>query len=228
MGRILVAEDDELLGKTLVHALSEAGYAVDRVDSGKDAVVMCEIGAFDLLILDFNLPGLSGLQVCQAYRRMGRAEPVLFLTSRGEINDKTAAFECGADDYMTKPFQLLELLARVKALLRRPVAIVDESPRIGEAVFNVAAGSITHKELVVKLQPKEAALLEFLVKRPEQVIPAESLMAAVWGADFEGSEVALRVCLTKIRKALAVLGLERTIVTVHGFGYQFQPNKTSP
>jgi OmpR-family two-component system manganese-sensing response regulator len=199
------------------------GHKLTVACDGAEALSFCEIGRFDLLILDWNMPGRNGVEVCRAYRKQGKMEPILFLTSRSDIVDKEAAFAGGADDYLTKPFHLKELLLRVGALLRRPVAIIEEKIRLGSVVFDYQTGVLSSGGTQVKLQPREAELLLFFVKRPRQVINSEGVRAAVWGAEFEGSDVALRACLSKIRKALTSFGLEKCIETVHGFGYQFNP-----
>lgn len=223
MATILVAENEELLLGAVVDALTSEGHKVSPAKSGTDAKALCEIAAFDLLILDWNMPGCSGVEVSKCYRQQGRAEPILFLTSRNDIEDKETAFAGGADDYLTKPFQLRELLVRVRALLRRPVGFVENSIKLGAASFDPKSGIINCGEQKVKLQPREAEVLLFFVKRPRQVVKAEAVRTAVWGADSDGSDVALRACLVKIRKVLAAIDLEKCIETVHGFGYQFNP-----
>lgn len=222
-GTILVAEDDETLRSAVVDALSSEGYKISAASSGTDAIALCEQGKFDLLILDWNMPGYSGIEVSKFYRKKGNAEPILFLTSRSDIVDKEMAFDGGADDYLTKPFNLRELLLRVKALLKRPVAIIDDAVQIGSVVFEAKSGILKRKDQSIKLQPREAELLLFFIKRPGQLVKAEAVRTAVWGAEFEGSDVALRACLAKVRKALASFHLEKCIETVHGFGYQFNP-----
>ncbi len=220
---ILLAEDDDILRSAVFDALSTEGYKVSIASSGTDAVAFCDLGRFDLLILDWNMPGRSGIEVSKYYRQKGNAEPILFLTSRSDIKDKEIAFDGGADDYLTKPFDLRELLLRVKALLKRPVAIIKDELKIGTVSFELKSGLLKGKEQSVKLQPRETELLLFFIKRPGQILKAEGVRTAVWGAEFEGSDVALRACLAKVRKALAVFELEKCIETVHGFGYQFNP-----
>ena len=220
-GTILLAEDDETLRSAVYDALSTEGYKVSAASSGTDAIALCEQGKFDLLIVDWNMPGHTGIDVSKFYRQKGNAEPILFLTSRSDIVDKEAAFNGGADDYLTKPFNLRELLLRVKALLKRPVAIISDEIHLGAVSFEPKSGILKQKDHSVKLQPREAELLLFFIKRPGQLVKAEAVRMAVWGPEFEGSDVALRACLVKVRKALAAFGLEKCIETVHGFGYQF-------
>lgn len=223
MAKILVAENEDLLLSAVVDALTSEGHKVSSASSGTDAMALCELATFDLLILDWNMPGHTGVEVSKAYRRQGKAEPILFLTSRKDIEDKEAAFAGGADDYLTKPFQLRELLVRVKALLKRPVGFVESSIRLGPASFDPTSGVISCGEQKVKLQPRESEVLLFFLKRPGQVIKAEAVRTAVWGAESDGSDVALRACLVKIRKALSAFDFDKCIETVHGFGYQYNP-----
>ncbi|MBX9687763.1 MAG: response regulator transcription factor [Candidatus Obscuribacterales bacterium] len=225
MSSVLVAEDDELLRSAVVDALSSEGHKVSPAKNGSDAKALCEIATFDLLILDWNMPGCSGVEVSKSYRSQGKAEPILFLTSRSDIVDKEAAFAGGADDYLTKPFQLRELMIRVRALLKRPVGFVEDKIKIADLIFDPKSGVLSRAADEVKLQPREAELLLFFAKHPGQVVKAEAVRTAVWGADFEGSDVALRACLAKVRKALANFNLEKCIETVHGFGYKYNPPK---
>lgn len=223
MASILLAEDDELLRMTVIDALTVAGHKVTSANTGTEAMALCEMGTFDLVILDWNMPGHSGIQVGRCYREQHKAEPILFLTSRSDLDDKEMAFSIGADDFLTKPFQLRELMMRVTALLRRPVGFIDDQILIGNANFDIKTGIISLGKLQAKLQPREAELLLFFLKRPKQVLKAELIRTAVWGSEFEGSDVALRACLAKVRKALAVFELDECIETVHGFGYQYNP-----
>lgn len=223
MSTLLLAEDDESLRSAVTQALQVEGHNVSAASTGAEAIALCEMARFDLLILDWNMPEHSGVEVCRAYRKQGKAEPVLFLTSRSDIMDKEAAFAGGADDYLTKPFQLKELLLRVRALLRRPVAIIEEQIRLADVAFDRKSGLLSRGTVQIRLQPREAELLLFFIKHPRQVVNADGVRTAVWGSEFEGSDVAFRACLAKVRKALGSFELERSIETVHGFGYKFNP-----
>lgn len=224
MARILLAEDDALLGQSLLDGLTISGYNVEVAKDGDDAYAFIQSHSFDLLILDWNLPGRSGLEVCRAFRKLGKTEPVLFLTSRVDIDDKSEAFDSGADDYLTKPFHLRELVMRIRALLKRPAKSVSHVAQLAELEIDLDARTLAKGSTVVRLQPRELALLEFFLRRPGQVLGAEALLSGVWGADFEGSEIALRSCLAKLRKALSTFGYGDAIETVHGFGYRFRLN----
>ncbi|MBX9687709.1 MAG: response regulator transcription factor [Candidatus Obscuribacterales bacterium] len=222
MARILLAEDDLLLAQTVCTALEAFEYAIEHVSSGDDALQILESQSFDLLILDWNMPGSSGIEVCKQFRKAGKKEPVLMLTSRSGIDDKEEGLYSGADDYLTKPFEVRELLARIKSLLRRPANYADKLLKLGEITVDLDSRILKRDEQLQRLQPRELALLEFFMRRPGQLLSAEAIFTGVWGSDFEGSEIALRSCLAKLRKALASLGYADLIETVHGAGYKLR------
>lgn len=219
MARILLAEDDLYLSQSIASGLSALNYSIDVAHDGLAAEAFVRAHEFDLLILDWNLPGQSGVEVCKTLRRLGRHEPVLFLTSRAEIEAKVEALTSGADDYLTKPFDIRELIARVASLLRRPPAYVTHLSRIGAVTLDLGSHTLQRGEDSVKLRRREMELLEFFVRRPGQVLGPNTILSGVWGADFEGSEIALRSCITRLRKALQQLGYGDVIQNVHGFGY---------
>jgi DNA-binding response OmpR family regulator len=223
MMRILLAEDDVVLSQMISENLGSLGFVVEVSHDGLHAAEFLRAHPFDLLILDWNLPGMTGIELCTLFRKLGRNEPVLMLTSRSGIADKEEGLDSGADDYLTKPFEARELAARVKALLRRPSGYIQKVIRLGEIFVDMEARTLSRAESSLRLPPRELALLEFFMRRPGQVIGSESLLTGVWGSDFDGSEVALRSCLAKLRKALTTLGYEGVIETVHGFGYKFNP-----
>jgi OmpR-family two-component system manganese-sensing response regulator len=226
MARILLADDDNMLSEMIADTLTLEGYAVDVTGDGNDAMAFVRSHAFDLLILDWGLPGMTGLEICRGFRQMGRAEPILFLTGKTDIADKEQGLNSGADDYLTKPFDMRELVVRVKSLLRRPANYFTHLAKIGEVEVDLDTRRLRRGEKSLHLQPRELALIEFFLRRPGQVLGSEALLSGVWGSDFDGSEVALRSCLAKLRKALASLGYDSVIETVHGFGYRFTPPKS--
>ncbi|HEY9718309.1 MAG TPA: response regulator transcription factor [Trichormus sp.] len=223
MARILLADDDSMLCDMIADGLSLQGYTIDVVGDGNDAMAFVRSHTFDLLILDWGLPGMTGLEICRNFRQMGKAEPVLFLTGKTDISDKEQGLNSGADDYLTKPFDMRELIVRVRSLLRRPANYFNHLAKIGDVEIDLDARQLRQGEKSLHLQPRELALLEFFLRRPGQVLGSEALLSGVWGSDFDGSEVALRSCLAKLRKALASLGYDNVIETVHGFGYRFKP-----
>jgi DNA-binding response OmpR family regulator len=221
MARILVADDDQALAEMVAENLRAKDHAVELAFDGAVAEEFAKTQIFDLLILDWNMPSRTGIEVCSTLRSCGKAAPVLFLTAKSDITDKEEGLYAGADDYLTKPFDMRELMARVTVLLRRPTVYTGKKLSLGELIVDLDSRSISRADKVVKLQPREFALLEFFVRRPGQVMGAEALLTGVWGADFDGTEIALRSCLAKLRKALSQLGYDSAIETVHGFGYKF-------
>jgi DNA-binding response OmpR family regulator len=225
MPRILIAEDDESLSAMILDKLVAIGYAVERTANGTDALALAQSYEFDLLILDWNLPGLSGLEICREIRAKRRTDPILFLTAKTDIADKETGLDSGADDYLTKPFDMRELTARVRSLLRRSPQYVGDVVRFADVTLDRESGQLRNNEKQVHLKPREASLLEFFIRRSGHVLNSEVLLSGVWGTEFDGTEIALRSCLAKLRKALAQLGYEDVIETVHGFGYRFKaPN----
>lgn len=223
MARILLVEDDVLLSQMIVDKLTPLGFAVEVTHNGKDALAFVGDYSFDLLMLDWDLPEVTGLEICKFYRQKGATGPVLFLTAKTDIADKEAGLDSGADDYLTKPFDMRELIARVKSLLRRPATYVGSTIRNGDLELELETRELKCGANLIRLQPREIALLEFLMRRVGQVLNSETLLAGVWGSDFDGSEIALRSCLAKLRKALAHVGQSDAIETVHGFGYRMKP-----
>lgn len=221
MPRILVADDDVLLSDMIADNLAKHGYKTELVRDGGDAMQLVRSQSFDLLILDWNMPGATGIEICRKFRQIGKNEPVIMLTARSEIEDKEEGLYAGADDYLTKPFDIRELIARIKSLLRRPANYMDNLEKLGPITIDFDGRILRKGEIAIRLQPRELDLLQFFMRRPGQLLGAEALLSGVWGSDFEGSEIALRSCLAKLRKALSALGHNDVIQTVHGFGYRF-------
>ena len=222
MPRVFIADDDNLLSQMVADQLGAKGFSVDVVSDGETAAEYIRTQSFDLLILDWNMPGMTGVDVCKLYRRLGQSGPVLMLTSRSDIEDKETGLDSGADDYLTKPFEMRELLARVNSLLRRPANYVQKVEKLGHIEIDLEGRTLKRGNSIFRLQPREMALLEFFLRRQGHLLPTNAILSGVWGADFEGSEVALRACLTKLRKVLASLEYENAIETVHGFGYRLK------
>ncbi len=222
MARILIAEDDLMIAEFIGESMIETGHQIEHAANGDDAQQFLETQTFDLLILDWNLPGRSGVELCKSFRKAGKKEPVIILTSRASIDDKEEGFDAGADDYLTKPFDPRELIARVKSLLRRPAEYRESVLVLGEIQIDMDGRTLNRDGTVLKIQPRELALLDFFMRRSGQLLSSEAIFTAVWGSDFEGSEIALRSCLAKLRKILAQLGYKDLIQTVHGSGYKFQ------
>lgn len=220
MAKILVVEDDKDLAGTVRDCLTEDHHHVEMVHSGGDAVSLIEGFDCDLLILDWELPEFSGVEICKRYRRKRGQAPVLILTGRSQISDKEVGFDAGADDYMTKPFDYRELKMRVKALLRRSSGTVDNILRVANVSINLDTFVVSVSEKNVHLLPKEFAVLEFLARHPNQVFSAETLLERIWASDTESSANTVRTTLYTLRKKICPKGTPQVLDTVHGIGYK--------
>jgi two-component system KDP operon response regulator KdpE len=224
-GRILIVDDEPQIRRVLRATLCAAGYVVSDARCGEEGMEALRTGKFDLIVLDVNLPGISGIQTCREIRERSDV-PVVMLTVRNSAKDTVAALDAGADDYITKPFSIKVLLARVRASLRRsplaPESRVD-LVRFGNVEIRVGARRVTVDGKDVRLTPKEFDLLRFLVSNPDVALPHERILQAVWGPDY-GSEVEyLRVFIKQLRKKIEPSpGSPRYILTEHWLGYRFR------
>jgi DNA-binding response OmpR family regulator len=215
--RILLAEDDEILCDGISKALSHCGFAVDKVRSGSEADLALGATGFDLAILDLGLPGMDGLEVLKRLRARGKRLPVLILTARDGLEDRVAGLDLGADDYITKPFDLPELEARVRALIRRSNYAADNEITCGGIVFDVSARSVRANEQLVEFSARELAVLELLLQRVGRVVSKEQLMEHMYGWDNDVSPNAIEVFIHRLRKRLEPYGVG--IRTIRGLGY---------
>jgi two-component system OmpR family response regulator len=215
--RILLAEDDEILSDGISKALGHCGFAIDKVGTGVDADQALGVGVFDLAILDLGLPGLDGLEVLKRLRARGKRIPVLILTARDGLDDRVAGLNLGADDYITKPFELPELEARVRALIRRSVYAAENEIIYGPITFDVPGRSVTAGGQPVEFSAREIGVLELLLQRPGRVVSKEQLMEHMYGWDNEVSPNAIEVSIHRLRKRLEPFGVG--IRTVRGLGY---------
>lgn len=202
LAKILLVEDDKDLAKTIADFLTRDKHNVEVVYDGLDGREMLKFGAFDVLVLDWDLPGLPGVEIMKGYRATGGAAPIIMLTGRNKIDDKEVGFDSGADDYLTKPFQLRELSVRIKGLLRRPNALVSNVLSVRDITLDPDKHRVTRAGAEVKLTPKDFALLEFLMRHPDELFAVETILSRVWLQDDEASPDALRVAIRRLRKAL--------------------------
>lgn len=219
MAKILLAEDDTQLAALVEDWLKSEHHVVDHVETGTDAVDLLQASRFDLLILDWNIPGVSGVEVCNEYRNQGGTSPVLMLTGRDKIEDKEQGLDAGADDYLTKPFHLRELSARIRALLRRPPDMASNVIENGRLVLDVSACRLLKDGQPIELFPKELALLEFLMRHPNKVFSIEALQERVWSSDSEASPETIRVHIARLRSKIQSEGEKPFLRTVHRQGY---------
>lgn len=213
MTEVLVIEDDEAISDLLRRGLTYEGYKVSVATDGQTGLMMARDAPPDLVVLDLMLPGLDGLEVC---RRLRAADdiPILILTARGTVSDRISGLDSGADDYMVKPFSIDELLARVRALLRRHQAPEETELRFADVVMDTRSHEVKRKERPVHLTAKQYDLLEFFLRHPRQVLSAETIYAHVWGSTYDSNVV--QVFIRNLRQAL---GEPEVIHTIRGAGY---------
>ncbi|BAY64317.1 two-component response regulator [Calothrix brevissima NIES-22] len=218
--RILLVEDDIEQLEPLQGILSEAGYIVDAAEDGEIAQWLISQKDYDLLIVDWMLPTISGLNLCRQYRLSGKNAPVLMLTAKDTIPDKVMGLDAGADDYLVKPADLVELLARVRALGRRVPNWQGDSLRIADLQLHVAELIVERNQIKVELSPREAQLLEYLMRHPNQVLTRNQIEESLWECGMEPESNALTVLVRKLRQRLQILDAEDWIKTVYGMGYR--------
>ena len=218
--RLLVVEDDVALGQILVRGLTEDGYAVDLEATSAGAQHAVDHSDYDLVILDLGLPDGDGVTLCRRLRERQMRVPVLMLTARDGLNDKVAGLDAGADDYLTKPFDYLELAARVRALLRRPPETTGPILQVGDIRLDPASHTVWRGAIVVPLTAREFSLLEYLMRRPGDVLTRTELLDHVWDANYDGLSNVVDVHIANLRRKLAIPGSDVPIDTIRGVGYQ--------
>lgn len=227
MAKILLVEDDALLADSVKHGLALHGHIVDTVANGDLGLTYMTDLEYDVVILDWELPGMTGVEVCRRYRATGGQTPVLILTARATIDDKEEGFNSGADDYQTKPFEIRELRARIKSLLRRPVVYKGQTIVIGDLTIDTDNRLVKRGSEEVQLQAVEYALLEFFVRHPNTILSPDVLLQRVWTSDSDSTLNAIYSCVKRIRQKLTPGNKEGLIRTVYGMGYRFVPPEST-
>lgn len=223
--RILVVEDEFSLQQQICHQLEQIGYTVDRTHDGKEGLYLASEYPFDAAIIDIGLPGISGLEIIAALRKQGNLLPILILTAQGSWKDKVTGLEMGADDYLTKPFQMEELLARVKALLRRATGISDTVLTFGPLSLDLDAQSVHINNQSVNLTAFEYRVLELLIRNPEKTLSKQMIADYLYPHDEEQNSNVLEVIIGRLRRKLNAAGAIDWIETIRGRGYRFSPEK---
>jgi len=216
--RILVVDDDPEIASFVKRGLAYEGYTVDTAVDGSEALTKAREKEPDLVILDIMMPGIDGLEVAKRLRQGGDV-PIIMLTAKGTVVDKVTGLESGADDYLVKPFALDELLARVKALLRRRQPKEGETLRFSDLSLNTATREVKRGNQVIELTAQEFSLLELFMRHPRQVLKRDTIYERVWGYDFEGESNVIEVYVRYLRSKLEADGKPRLIHTARGVGY---------
>jgi two-component system, OmpR family, response regulator MprA len=218
---VLVIDDEPPMRDALERALELAGFKVDLAVDGEDGLRRASVGTADLVVLDLLMPRTDGLEVCRRLRRRGDRTPVLMLTARDAVASRVAGLEAGADDYLVKPFALEELLARIRALLRRSITTEphDGPPPVADLVMNSASRTVRRGKRELSLTRTEYLLLELLMENAGRVLSREQIFDRVWGYDFGPRSKALEVYIGYLRRKTEADGEPRLIHTVRGFGY---------
>jgi DNA-binding response OmpR family regulator len=219
--RLLVVEDDQRFAALLKRALTAEGYAVDLAHDGEEALEVLALARYDLLLLDVMLPRTMGTELCRRLRASGNDLPVLMLTARDAVEDRVAGLDLGADDYLTKPVAFPELLARLRALLRRPTGRRDPLLRAGDLVLDPARRRLEVAGVVVELTGKEFAILQLLMRHPGRVFSRGEIEDHVWDFDYEGASNLIEVYVRRLRKKLGPAAAR--LVTLRGQGYCLRP-----
>jgi two-component system, OmpR family, response regulator len=220
--RVLVVEDEVKMAGLLRRGLGEEGYAVDVAPTGEDALARARATEYDAVVLDLMLPGMNGLETCRRLREGGVWAPVLVLTARDAVEDRVAGLDTGADDYLTKPFSFAELLARLRALVRRGAAKRPSVLRVGDLELDPATRRVRRADVEVPLSAKEFALLETLMRRPGHVLSRYQLLEHAWDYAYENRSNVIDVYIRYLREKIDRPFGRRSIETVRGVGYRLR------
>ncbi len=221
--RILLVEDDAWLAQLLADNLVAQHYVVDVATDGEAGWDFAQSATYDLIVLDINLPKLDGIRLCQRLRERHFQEPILLLTAKGESSDKVLGLDAGADDYLVKPCEIEELLARIRALLRRQHPFVTPVLEWGELRLDPSACEVTYRREKVSLSAKEYSLLKLFLRQPQRVLSSNVILEHLWGFDDLPGEETVRTHIKRLRRKCKAAGIEEIIETVYGLGYRLKP-----
>jgi DNA-binding response OmpR family regulator len=218
--RILVVEDEAKIADFIRAGLTEHGYAVDVAYDGEEALDWPAVADFEIIILDVMLPVRDGIEVCRVLRGRGIRTPILMLTAKDAVEDRVRGLDSGADDYLVKPFAFAELLARLRALTRRQPAVLGSSLRTGDLVLDTATRSVSRAGTDMELTTKEYAILEYLMRHPNQVLTRTMIAEHVWNYDFDNASNVIDVHIRNLRRKIDTPFAAKLIHTVRGAGYR--------
>lgn len=220
--RLLLAEDEKALSKALVTILERNNYGVDAVYNGQEALDYLACGQYDGVILDIMMPQVDGITVLKTLRSQGNLVPVLLLTAKSEVDDKVEGLDSGANDYLTKPFQVKELLARIRAMTRSIPAQATTKLQLGNVTLDQATFLLSTPSGQVRLANKEYQMLELLLRHPRQLFSTQRLMESIWGYDSDAELNVVWVCMSNLRKKLSALHATVTIKATRNAGYTLE------
>jgi DNA-binding response OmpR family regulator len=219
---ILLVEDEPKLNANLKKALQEQSYAVDSAFDGEEGLDWALLNAYDVIVLDINLPRMNGIEVCKQLRARKNATPILMLTARDAVSDKVVGLDAGADDYLTKPFAQAELLARIRALLRRDSSAKDPVLRCGDLELDTNTRDVRRAGQSVRLTSKEYAVLEYLMRQQNRVLSRDQIAEHVWDYEFDGISNIVDVYIRYLRRKLDDDFEPKLIETIRGAGYRIR------
>lgn len=227
---ILVAEDEAKIARLLEIELEFEGYQVTKAMDGIQAMELYRTGSWDLIILDIMLPGFSGIEILRRIRSKDKQTPILLLTAKSSVEDKVSGLDLGANDYITKPFQIEELLARIRAALRVKTAAAEETAaieclKISDLMLNDKTREVSRGDQFIELTPREFDLLVYLMTNKKQVLTREQILEAVWGYDFVGDTNVVDVYIRYLRRKIDLPELPPLIHTIRGVGYVLKETK---
>ncbi len=220
--RILLADDDLKFCDVVRRGLEEEAYAVDCVHDGEDGYCYAENGSYDLIILDIMMPKTDGLEMCRRLRAKKNLTPVLMLTAKDAVEDRVAGLDTGADDYLVKPFAFPELLARVRALLRRESSVKSSELKVGELVLNTVTREVRWKGKLIELTSKEYAILNYMMRRPNAVVTRTMIEEHAWDYDLDSISNLVDVYILRLRQKIDPEQGKQIIQTVRGSGYRIR------
>lgn len=221
MAKILCVEDDPALQESIKNSLSFQHHTVFTCSDGAEALEKLLLEPFDLVVLDWQLPSKNGPEICREYRSRGGNAIVIMLTGKSTVSEKEEGFDAGADDYLTKPFNIRELLARVRALLRRPPQLLEANKlQAGDLIVEPEHYRVTRQGRDIKLTPREFALLEFLIRNPGKSFTSEALLSRVWGSETETGTDAVRLVIKRLRDKVDIDEEPSIIQYAAGIGYK--------
>ena len=224
--RVLLVEDQARIADFVTRGLSEQGYAVDVARDGEEATDWADIAVFDVIILDVMLPRRDGIEVCRILRDRGLRTPILMLTARDAVEDRVMGLDSGADDYLVKPFAFAELLARLRALMRREAAVTGNILHVGDLRLDTTTLEVSRQGVAIVLTTKECRLLEYLMRHPNQVLTRTMIAERVWNYDFDNATNVIDVHIRNLRSKTDDPFPTRLIQTVRGAGYTISAHRS--